>query len=66
MMSSYDVIPYVMIRELGLADQYHLDLRLEVFTSAKERDAAFLAGELDGGFKPIILVYAFIRMLILM
>ncbi len=48
MMSSYDVIPYVMINELGLADGYQLDLQLEVFTSAKDRDAAFLAGELDG------------------
>ncbi|WP_073590480.1 ABC transporter substrate-binding protein [Anaerocolumna xylanovorans] len=48
MMSSYDVIPYVMINELGLADKYNLDLQLEVFTSAKDRDAAFLAGELDG------------------
>ncbi|MDF2486453.1 MAG: lipoprotein [Herbinix sp.] len=48
MMSSYDVIPYVMIKELGLADEYQLDLQLEVFTSAKDRDAAFLAGELDG------------------
>ncbi|MFT4145295.1 MAG: MetQ/NlpA family ABC transporter substrate-binding protein [Mobilitalea sp.] len=48
MMSSYDVIPYVMINELGLADQYQLDLQLEVFTSAKDRDAALLAGELDG------------------
>jgi NitT/TauT family transport system substrate-binding protein len=48
MMSSYDVIPYVMINELGLGDKYHLDLQYEVFTSAKDRDAAFLAGELDG------------------
>lgn len=48
MMSSYDVIPYVMINELGLADRYQLELQLEVFTSAKDRDAAFLAGELDG------------------
>ena len=48
MMSSYDVIPYVMINELGLADQYQIDLKLEVFTSAKDRDTAFLAGELDG------------------
>lgn len=48
MMSSYDVIPYVMINELKLADKYSLDLQLETFTSAKDRDAAFLAGELDG------------------
>ncbi len=48
MMSSYDVIPYVMMNELGLAQKYNLDLKLEVFTSAKDRDAALLAGELDG------------------
>lgn len=48
MMSSYDVIPYVMMKELGLADKYQIDLQLEVFTSAKDRDAAFTAGELDG------------------
>lgn len=48
MMASYDVIPYVMIRELGLAEEYNIDLQLETFTSAKDRDAAFVAGELDG------------------
>lgn len=48
MMSSYDVIPYVMINELGLDEKYNFELDLEVFTSAKDRDAAFLAGELDG------------------
>lgn len=48
MMSSSDVIPYVLINEKGLADQYNFQLNLEVFTSAKDRDAAFQAGELDG------------------
>lgn len=48
MMSSSDVIPYVLINENGLADKYNLKLNLEVFTSAKDRDAAFQAGELDG------------------
>lgn len=48
MMSSSDVIPYVLINENGLADQYHFKLDLEVFTSSKDRDAAFQAGELDG------------------
>ncbi len=48
MMSSYDVIPYVMMNEKDLDDKYNIDLELEVFTSAKDRDAAFLAGELDG------------------
>jgi len=48
MMSSSDVIPYVLINENGLADQYNFELKLEVFTSAKDRDAAFQSGELDG------------------
>lgn len=48
MMSSSDVIPYVLINEKGLADKYKFKLELEVFMSAKDRDAAFLAGELDG------------------
>ncbi|HHY81396.1 MAG TPA: ABC transporter substrate-binding protein [Clostridiales bacterium] len=48
MMSSSDVIPYVLINENKLADKYSFTLELEVFTSAKDRDAAFQAGELDG------------------
>ena len=48
MMSSSDVIPYVLINGNGLADKYNLKLNLEVFTSAKDRDAAFQAGDLDG------------------
>lgn len=48
MMSSSDVIPYVLMNEKGIADKYNLQLDLQVFTSAKDRDAAFQAGELDG------------------
>lgn len=48
MMSSSDVIPYVLINENKLSDQYNFELDLQVFTSAKDRDAAFQAGELDG------------------
>ena len=48
MMSSSDVIPYVLINENGLADKYGFTLDLEVFTSSKDRDAALQAGELDG------------------
>lgn len=48
MMSSSDVIPYVLMNEKGFVDDYNIDLQLEVFTSAKDRDAAFQAGELDG------------------
>lgn len=48
MMASTDVIPFVMINENELSDKYNFELDLQVFTSAKDRDAAFQAGELDG------------------
>lgn len=48
MMASTDVIPFVMMNENKLSDQYNFELDLQVFTSAKDRDAAFQAGELDG------------------
>ena len=59
MMSSSDVIPYVLINENGLADKYNIKLDLEVFTSAKDRDAAFQAGELDGVLTDYIGVYMY-------
>lgn len=48
MMSSQDVIPYVIMQEKGYAKDNGFSLELETFTSAKDRDAAFTAGELDG------------------
>ncbi|MBW7573825.1 ABC transporter substrate-binding protein [Caproiciproducens faecalis] len=54
MMSSSDVIPYVLINENKLADKYGFQLDLEVFTSAKDRDAALQAGELDGVLTDLI------------
>lgn len=48
MMSSSDVIPYVLINDRKLDEKYSFHLDLQVFTSAKDRDAAFQAGELDG------------------
>ena len=48
MMSSSDVIPFVLMNEKGIADKYDLKLDLQLFTSAGDRDAAFQAGELDG------------------
>jgi len=48
MMSSSDVIPFVMIKELGLDEEYGFTLNLETFTSAPDRDAALQAEELDG------------------
>ncbi len=48
MMSSSDAIPFALINEKGLGDKYQLELQLETFTAAKDRDAALQAGELDG------------------
>ncbi|KAB1435989.1 transporter substrate-binding domain-containing protein [Candidatus Galacturonibacter soehngenii] len=48
MMSSTDVIPLVIMNENKISDKYNFELDLQVFTSAKDRDAAFQAGELDG------------------
>ncbi len=48
MMSSLDVIPYELMKEKKLDEKYGFQLKLEVFTAAKDRDAAFTAGELDG------------------
>lgn len=48
MMSSSDVIPFVLINEENIASKYNLKLELQLFTSAKERDLAFRAGEVDG------------------
>lgn len=48
MMSSSDVVPYVIMNKNAIAEKYGIVLELETFTSAKDRDAAFQAGELDG------------------
>ncbi|MDD5602621.1 MAG: MetQ/NlpA family ABC transporter substrate-binding protein [Eubacteriales bacterium] len=48
MMSSSDVIPFVLINEKKLAQKYGFELELETFTSTRDRDAALQAGELDG------------------
>lgn len=56
MISSIDAIPFVLIEKNGLADKYNLDVQLEVFKSAKDRDAALQAGELDGFLADLIAV----------
>lgn len=56
MISSTDAIPFVLIDKNGLADKYNLDIQFEVFKSAKDRDAALQAGELDGFLADLIAV----------
>jgi len=53
-MTSTDVIPFVLINKNGLDKKYNFDLNIEMFTSAKDRDAAFQAGELDGVLTDLI------------
>ena len=53
-MISTDVIPFVMIEKNKLDEKYNIDLNIEMFTSAKDRDAAFQAGELDGVLTDLI------------
>ncbi|KPU46209.1 putative ABC transporter periplasmic binding protein precursor [Oxobacter pfennigii] len=47
-MSSVDVIPMVIANEKGFYKEEGLDINLQIFKSAQDRDAAFQAGSLDG------------------
>ncbi|HEX2927609.1 MAG TPA: MetQ/NlpA family ABC transporter substrate-binding protein [Ruminiclostridium sp.] len=43
-----DAIPYVIAQDNGIFKKYGLDVELEVFKSASERDAAFQSSDIDG------------------
>lgn len=47
-MGSIDVIPMVIANEKGLFEEEGINVDLQIFQSAKDRDAALQAGELDG------------------
>ena len=47
-MSSIDIVPIVIAKEKGYFQDQGLELDFQLFTSAKDRDAALQAGELDG------------------
>lgn len=53
-MYSSDVIPLAIMDEEDLDEKYGFDLDMEVFSSAKDRDAALQAGELDAVFTDYI------------
>lgn len=53
-MYSSDIVPLAVIEGQKLDEEYGIDFRMEVFQSAKERDAALQAGELDGVFTDYI------------
>ncbi|WP_139906171.1 ABC transporter substrate-binding protein [Clostridium thermarum] len=47
-MSSIDVVPMIIAEEKGYFKDEGLEFNLQTFKSAKDRDAAFQAGSLDG------------------
>lgn len=47
-MSSIDIVPIVIAEEKGYFEEEGLELDFQLFTAAKDRDAALQAGELDG------------------
>ncbi len=53
-MYSSDIVPLTIITEQGLDKKYGFQLDMQVFSSAKDRDAALQAGKLDGVFTDFI------------
>lgn len=53
-MYSSDIIPLAVITENGLDKKHGIQLDMQVFSSARDRDAALQAGELDGVFTDYI------------
>ncbi|MFU7515334.1 ABC transporter substrate-binding protein [Clostridium sp. HCS.1] len=47
-MGSIDIVPIVIAKEKGYFEEEGLELDFQLFTAAKDRDAALQAGELDG------------------
>jgi len=43
-----DAIPFIIAKEKGFFEKQGIEVKLEVFKSAKDRDAAFQSGALDG------------------
>lgn len=48
LMPSVDAVPFIIADEKGYFKKHGLDVNLQVFKSAKDRDAAFQSGALDG------------------
>ncbi|MGL4374361.1 MAG: ABC transporter substrate-binding protein [Turicibacter sp.] len=47
-MGSIDAVPLAIAEELGYFEEAGVDVKIEWFTAAKDRDAALMAGTLDG------------------
>lgn len=48
LLPSIDAIPFIIAHEQGFDQQHGVNLNIETFKSAKDRDVAFQAGNLDG------------------
>ncbi|MCL6458440.1 MAG: ABC transporter substrate-binding protein [Gorillibacterium sp.] len=48
MMPATDVIPFIIAQQQGFDQKHGVKLDIQTFRSAKDRDAAFQAGKLDG------------------
>ena len=53
-MYSADILPLALMKEQGMDQAHGFTLDMQVFSSAKDRDAALQAGELDGVFTDYI------------
>ena len=58
-MASIDAIPIVIAQERGLFEAAGLDVELEFFANARDRDAAFQTGNLDGVMTDLVAVGMF-------
>ena len=53
-MYSSDVIPLAVMKNQKLDEKHGVNLEMQIFSSAKDRDAALQAGELDGVFTDFV------------
>lgn len=59
LMSTIDAIPLIIAEEKGFFEDRGVNVELQTFTSARDRDAAFQAGALDGTITDLIAVGLF-------
>lgn len=48
LLPSIDAIPFIIAHEQGFDQKHHVNLDIQTFKSAKDRDVAFQAGKVDG------------------
>jgi NitT/TauT family transport system substrate-binding protein len=52
-------VPFLLIDKLGLDEKYNVELEVEMFTNARDQNAAFQSGELDGVLSDMIAITMF-------